>query len=324
LKERFMARPKLLRIYLFSLLGWLIALGLALRFGSVSDIDMETLIAFRLPRAILASAVGMALAVSGAALQALFSNPLCEPYTLGISSGSALGAVLGFAFGFHWMVSGLAGTAFLGALVFMGALHFFANRFRKDGGSGNYSLLLTGVMLGFLGSSLVALCLAVSDQQGVQGVLSWLLGDLSRARLQGSIFSFISVTGLSFLVWNHRKELDALLMGEEMAMTLGMDVQNARKRLIFLCSMLIAVSVSAAGMIGFVGLVVPHLVRKRIGSLHQRLLPLSAIWGATSLVLADTLARMVTRPYELPVGAITAVIGAPFCLWVLARTRRVT
>jgi ABC-type Fe3+-siderophore transport system permease subunit len=317
-----MDRPRIVRIYLISLLCWAVSFALALKFGSVSDIDLEILTAFRLPRAILASAVGMALAVSGAALQALFSNPLCEPYTLGISSGSALGAVLGFAFGFHWMFYGLAGTAFIGAIVFMAILHFFSNRSRSEGG--NYSLLLIGVMLGFLGSSLVALCLAVSDQQGVQGVLSWLLGDLSRARLQGAIFSCLSVSALSFAVWNLRKELDAFLMGEEMAITLGIDVSAARKKLIFLCSMLIAVSVSSAGMIGFVGLVVPHFVRKYVGSLHQRLLPLSAIWGATALILADTLARMVTRPYELPVGAITAVIGAPFCLWVLARsgTRR--
>jgi ABC-type Fe3+-siderophore transport system permease subunit len=319
-----MDRPRIFRIYIFSLLAWVVAFALALKFGSVSDVDLEILTAFRLPRAILASAVGMALAVAGASLQALFSNPLCEPYTLGISSGSALGAVLGFAFGLHWMVYGLAGTAFIGAILFMGILHFFANRSRSEGG--NYSLLLIGVMLGFLGSSLVALCLAVSDQQGVQGVLSWLLGDLSRARLQGAIFSFVSVGALSFAIWNHRKELDALLMGEEMAITLGIDVSMARKRLILLCSMLIAVSVSAAGMIGFVGLVVPHFVRKLVGSLHQRLLPLSAIWGAIALTLADTLARMITRPYELPVGAITAVIGAPFCLWVLARSgsRRAT
>jgi iron complex transport system permease protein len=309
------------RVYGIAIFSWVLAFILALKFGSVSDVDLNTVLVFRLPRALLASAVGMALAVSGAALQGLFSNPLCEPYTLGISSGSALGAVLGFALGFQWMVSGLAATAFVGAIVFMAILYFFSKR--TDTGSGNLSLLLVGVMLGFLGSSLVALCLTVSDQQGVQGVLSWLLGDLSRARLSGALFSLGSVLLLSFAVWNHRKELDALLMGEETAATLGIDVTQARRMLIFLCSMLIAVSVSAAGMIGFVGLVVPHFVRKQVGSLHQKVIPLSAIWGATVLTIADLFARVVSRPYELPVGAITAVVGAPFCLWVISKRRSV-
>jgi iron complex transport system permease protein len=316
------ANKSSVRIYLVSFTCWLISFLLALKLGSVSNAGLEIVTMFRLPRAILASAVGMALAVSGASLQALFSNPLCEPYTIGISSGSALGAVAGFALGFEWMISGLAATAFVGALVFTGILYFFYMRLeRRSDSGGNLSLLLIGVMLGFLGSSLVALCLALTDSQGLQGVISWLLGDLSRARPNGALFSLLSVMGLSFVVWNHRKDLDALLMGEETAMTLGVDVARARKRLILLSSMLIAISVSAAGMIGFVGLVVPHFVRRMVGSLHRKLIPLSAIWGAIVLTLADTLARVLARPYELPVGAVTAVLGAPFCLWVIARRR---
>jgi iron complex transport system permease protein len=314
-----METRKVFRPYVIAIGCWVLSFILALKLGSVSDVDFSVVTALRLPRAILATAVGMALAIAGASLQALFSNPLCEPYTLGISSGSALGAVVGFSLGLQWMVSGLALTAFIGAIIFMGILYFFSRR--TDTGSGNLSLLLIGVMLGFLGSSMVALCLAVTDSQGLQGIMSWLLGDLSRARLAGSSLSLVSVLLLSFAVWNHRKDLDALLMGEETAVTLGVNVNHARRRIIFLSAMLIAVSVSAAGMIGFVGLVVPHFVRKMVGSLHQKMIPLCAIWGATVLVLADMAARVVARPFELPVGAVTAVIGAPFCLWVIARRR---
>jgi iron complex transport system permease protein len=283
---------------------------------------MDLITALRLPRVLLASAVGMALGISGAALQALFSNPLCEPYTLGVSSGSALGAVVGVAFGLEWIVAGLAGTAFAGALFFTWILYMISRRASKDG-SGHLTLLLAGVMLGFLGSSLVALTMAISDSRGIQGAIVWLLGDLSRARLSGAVFSTLSVFGLGIAIWNHRKELDALLMGEEQAATLGVNVTSARKRIVLLLSLMIAVSVAAGGMIGFVGLVVPHFVRRISGSLHYHLLPLAAIWGATVLILADVVARVAASPYELPVGAVTAVLGAPLALWVILQRRSV-
>lgn len=306
------------RVYFYTLLACAIAFILNLKTGTISDADLQLLLALRLPRALLASAVGMGLAVAGTALQALFTNPLCEPYTLGISSGSALGAVMGLTWGIEGIFVGLAGPAFLGASVFSSILFFIAHRTRQ----GNSTLLLSGVMLGFLGSSLVAVWMALSDPNGIQGILYWLLGDLSRARLQGSFLTFITTLILSFFIWRHSRAMDALLMGEEGALSLGISVIGIRQRIIVLTSLLVAVCVSSSGMIGFVGLVIPHLARKLVGSLHLRLLPLAAVLGATTLTLADCLSRIIARPYELPVGVITALLGAPVFLWILLRERR--
>ncbi|OFZ20610.1 MAG: hypothetical protein A2X94_11350 [Bdellovibrionales bacterium GWB1_55_8] len=303
--------------FLAGLLTWLASFALSLRFGAVVDADWKLIAQLRIPRALLASAVGMGLSTAGATLQALFSNPLCEPYTLGISSGAALGAVIGSALGLQWLLAGLTGSAFIGALAFMGVLFVIAHRPNVS----NLSLLLAGVMLGFLGSSLLALWMALSDPEGIQGALVWLLGDLSRARLSGSVASIASMLGLLALIWSRSRELDALLMGEEDALGLGVAVQTVRKRLIILSSLIIAICVSAAGMIGFIGLVVPHFARRFVGSLHRSLLPAVAIWGAAALTLADLVARVATRPYELPVGVVTALIGAPVFLWVMLRKR---
>jgi iron complex transport system permease protein len=301
------------RAYVLGLAFWILFFFLALHFGAVSGLDSDIIAQLRLPRAILASAVGMGLAVSGAVLQALFTNPLCEPYTLGVSSGSALGAVAGAAIGIPFFVSGLSGFALLGALIFAGILYLVSLRV----GSSNYAFLLTGVMLGFMGASLVALFMALSDSNGIQGALVWLLGDLSRARLRGSLATGVAVLGIVTSIWFSWRELDALLMGEEAALSLGVPVTRIRRRMIILTSILIGFCVSGAGMIGFVGLVVPHFARRWVGSLHLKLIPLCAIWGAASLTAADALSRVVARPYELPVGVTTALVGAPVFLWIL-------
>jgi iron complex transport system permease protein len=298
--------------------AWVLAFVLALKLGAVPDADVELITQLRLPRALLASGVGMGLAVAGATLQALFSNPLCDPYTLGISAGAAVGAALGASLGLaSWVVDGLAGTAFAGALLFTGFLYLVSLR----PGRGSNTILLTGVMLGFLGSSLVALWMALSDSNGIQGALFWLLGDLSRARARGAVFSLLASAGLSLTLWARWRELDALLVGEESALALGVEVGRVRRRLMLVTSLLIAVCVSAAGLIGFVGLIVPHLARRFVGSLHLRLLPLCAIWGAAALTGADAVARVAVRPYELPVGVVTALVGAPFFLWVMLQRR---
>ena len=270
-----------------------------------------------MPRVILASAVGMGLAVAGATLQALFANPLCEPYTLGISSGSALGAVIGIGFGMQWSFAGLAGTSFIGALVFALFLYLISLR----AGSSNLTILLAGVMLGFLGSSLVAVWMAFADANGIQGATIWLMGDMSRARLKGSALALMSSTMLSYSIWCGWRQLDALMMGEEGALSLGISVSSARRRFIVLTSLLIGLCVSGAGMIGFVGLVIPHFVRRLVGSLHLELLPLCAIWGAASLTAADALSRVIARPYELPVGVVTALVGAPLFLWIMLQRK---
>ena len=307
--------PKFFRAYGVSFLVWMIAVWVALRWGAVSDPSIEVLTTLRFPRVLLAGGVGLGLAVAGATLQAMFTNPLCEPYTLGISSGAAVGAVIGLTFGLEWNFVGLAGTAFLGALVFAGILFAFATRHR----SGLESLLLSGVMLGFLGSSLVACWMSLTDGNGMQSAIGWLFGDLSRARFRGAIFTFFSILVLCGLTWANWRELDALLLGEEGASSVGVDVLRVRKRMILLTSFLVAVCVSAAGMIGFVGLVVPHFVRRKVGSMHMHLLPLAGLWGSIVLILADLGSRYFAKPYELPVGVVTSLLGAPIFLYLVSR-----
>ncbi len=312
-----MKKNKLWQIYAVSLLGWIGVFCLALRLGAVANADFSLIQEIRLPRALLASLVGAGLAVAGAALQALFCNPLCDPYTLGISSGAALGAILGTSIGLQWILSGFAGTAFLGALLFAALLYSISFRSSRT----SLVLLLTGVMLGFVGNSLVALWMALVDTQGIQSALLWLFGDLSRARLNGTLFLGVGVLLLTFSIWRNWRELDGMLMGEEKALALGIDVVKIRRGIIGNTSILISLCVSAAGMIGFVGLIVPHFVRRLAGSLHFHLIPLCALWGATLLTFADCVSRTVARPYELPVGVITALVGAPVFLLILLGRR---
>ena len=312
-----MIRTTAIKAGIWGLLCWFVSFIAALQLGATSDASMEVISQLRLPRALLASAVGMGLSVSGAVLQALFSNPLCEPYTLGISSGAALGAVLGISLGLQFAFGGLVSSAFVGALVFAFVLYLIALR----PGSSNLTLLLSGVMLGFFGSSLVALWMALTDANGIQSAFFWLMGDLSRARLHSSIFSFVGMLILTLLIVKKWRVLDGLLLGEEAALSLGVDVLKSRKTIILLVSLLIGLSVSSSGMIGFIGLVVPHFVRQFVGSLHRKVLPVAAIWGAAALTAADTLARISFKPYELPVGIVTAIVGAPLFLWVMLKQK---
>lgn len=305
-------------IFLIAISGWITAILINLNTGSIQDINLHLLLSLRLPRALVSSGVGIGLAVAGTSLQALFTNPLCEPYTLGISSGASLGAVIGATLGLEGIFAGLAGSAFFGAFFFSSMLYLIAHRARQ----GNSTLLLSGVMLGFLGSSLVALWMALSDPNGIQGILYWLLGDLSRARFQGSLITLIGVILLSVWIWRQSRAMDALLMGEQDALALGISVSDTRRKIIILSSLIVSLCVSSAGMIGFIGLVIPHFARKWVGSLHLRLIPLAAILGATTLTLADSFARVIVRPYELPVGVITALIGVPLFLWVFLRSRQ--
>src|SRR5262249_31322341 len=154
---------------------------------------------------------------------------------------------------------------------------------------------------------------------GVQGAIFWLTGDLSRARLEGAMISLFLSFVLSVLIWMQSRELDALLLGEEGAMALGVSVGSVRRRMILLVALLVALCVRGSGMIGFVGLVVPHFGRRWVGSIHLALIPLCALLGAAGLTLADAMARIAARPYEIPVGVVTAIIGAPVFLWIMLK-----
>jgi iron complex transport system permease protein len=311
--------PNLYFLFLSTFLVLGLSVWAGIRFGAVTFPSEIVLWEIRLPRVILALSVGAGLAVAGACLQVLFSNPLCEPYTMGVASGAALGAVLGGSLSFFGSALGLNGGAFVGALFFGFLLFLLASQRRVS----QLGLLLVGIMLSLVASSFLALWLAMTDPHGIQGVLSWLLGDLSRARIETSLFSFIVIAFLSVLVWTQSSRMDRMMMGEENARGLGVSVHQMRKRLIFLSSLIVALAVSGAGIIGFIGLMIPHFTRRVVGSLHFVMLPVAFLWGAIALIWGDLAARMILRPEELPVGVVTALIGAPvFILMMLQQSRQ--
>jgi iron complex transport system permease protein len=276
--------------------------------------DGELLWRLRLPRAFAAWTVGAMLSVSGCLMQVLLRNPLADPYILGVSGGAAFFVLLG-------MTLGLA-TALLPLLALAGALASILLVFGLARGTGPWSgtrLLLTGVVTAAGWAALISLLLATGSDGSLRGMLFWLMGDLSYVSLNGwpvvTLFLVIAVAlGLS-------RSLNVLSMGETTAMLLGESVHRLLWLIYLLASLLTASAVSIAGSIGFVGLIVPHLMRLLLGSDHRTLLPAAALFGGLFLVLSDTLARTVLAPRQLPVGVITALLGVPLFLLLLNRAR---
>ena len=293
----------------------LLSLFLRLDFSNAKLILRE----LRFPRLILGISVGGALALSGAVMQTVLANPLADPYTLGIASGAALGAAIGTTVGVKFSFFGLNAGAVIGAGLILTILF----RILKASNREPDSMILIGVMLSLTCASLLAIWMALADPMGVQSINFWLLGDLSRVGLAPALALFGVTAVISSYFFYFSKKLDAFLFGEELVESFGVSVQQTQKISIVLVSVLIGFCVSAVGMIGFVGLVVPHFVRKLIGtSRHKHLLPLSVIWGAVILTLSDVLAKSVGEPHELPVGAVTAVIGAPVFIYIFLKRKK--
>lgn len=274
----------------------------------------------RVPRALLAALVGAGLGLVGAAVQALVRNPLADPYLLGISSGASLGAVgvlvLGGAGGLAAGV-GVSGAAFLGALAALALVWTLA---RRGGGFAPLRLVLAGVGIGqFLSGFTSYLVLQAGDQQRTRGVLFWLMGSLSGATWAQLALPAAAVLGGLAVLQARARGLNALLMGDETAAGVGVPVTRLRRELFATTSVLTGVLVAVSGAIGFVGLMVPHVCRLVCGGDHRRLLPLSALTGAVLLVVVDTVARTALDTQELPVGVVTALVGAPALLYLLDR-----
>jgi iron complex transport system permease protein len=268
----------------------------------------------RLPRALSAFAVGGLLALSGALLQVLLRNPLADPYVLGISGGAAVATLLSMlaGLGAGW----LRGNAFLGAML--STLIVFGLSRAGSAWTQN-RLLLTGVVVAAGWGAVISLILAVAPAAQVQGMLFWLIGDLSYASQPGAAIVAL-VAGLGVSLWLARP-LNLLMRGENVAATLGENPARLRLIIYLLASMLTALAVTLAGSIGFVGLVIPHILRLAGGSDHRYLLPASVLLGGGFLTVADTLARSGAAPMQLPVGVLTALLGVPVFLFLLARTR---
>lgn len=289
----------------------------ALKGQILNDTVDRILFATRLPRIILAAAIGSALAMSGLAAQTLFRNPLASPYIVGVSSGSAVGAVAAMllintttaitfaAVPAFSIVSGLLVTA----IVFL---------FGRRGENFGYGLLLAGIAIGALCSSVTAGALYLADER-LQNLVFWLMGGFWRANWHHVLLMApVSAFGLITLIIL-APAMNVALAGDRSAQDLGLNIKKLQKLLLVFIALETALAVSLTGIIGFVGLVVPHLLRLIIGADHNRLVPATAIGGALLMVLADTLARTLAAPAEIPVGILTAMVGAPIFLWLLQR-----
>jgi iron complex transport system permease protein len=254
------------------------------------------------------------LAVSGCLMQVLLRNPLADPYILGVSGGAALFALLGLSLGLAMAWTPLLALA--GALV---AVLIVFGLARGDGPWSGTRLLLTGVVTAAGWGALISLVLATGPDNSLRGMLFWLMGDLSYARLPAWTLAVLALCLL--LVLANARRLNVLSMGETTARLLGESTQHLLWGIYFLSSLLTATAVSVAGSIGFVGLIVPHLMRLLVGSDHRILIPSAALFGGAFLVLSDTLARTVMAPRQLPVGVITALLGVPLFLALLNRAR---
>ncbi|MDR1163012.1 MAG: iron ABC transporter permease [Candidatus Accumulibacter sp.] len=284
-------------------------------FGAADNTSSEVVRSLRLPRALSGFACGGLLALAGALLQVLLRNPLADPYVLGISGGAGIGAMLAILFGFG-AVSVNAG-AFLGAFAAMLVVFGLA---RGDGSWTQTRLLLTGVIVAAGCGAGVALMLSVAPDNRLRGMLFWLMGDLSQSGdpyLALGVLAAVLVSAFPFA-----RELNLLSRGDALAQTLGVRVAFLRRGVYFTASLATATAVTLAGSVGFVGLIVPHLIRLAAGNDQRVLLPASALAGGSLLLIADTLARAVIAPQQLPVGVLTALIGVPVFLFLLARDAR--
>ncbi len=273
----------------------------------------------RFPRVLLGGLVGAGLAVVGATMQALVRNPLADPYLLGVSSGASLGAVAVLLLGITWFgVFSLSIAAFLGALLAFTCVYVLA---RHGGRVTTTRLILAGVAVAYvLGALTDFMIYKAPNGESVRGVLFWLLGGLGSARWEFLGLPALVLAAATILLVLQARSLNALSVGEETAATLGVDTNRFRQGIFALTSLLTGTLVAVSGGIGFVGLMMPHIVRLFVGADHRRLLPVSVLVGAIFLIWVDVLARIIVAPQELPIGIITALLGAPFFIWLMWRS----
>jgi iron complex transport system permease protein len=289
--------------------------------GNFSIASEEELILFsvRLPRIIFAGLVGAALSLGGVIFQAILRNPLADPYILGISGGSALGAIIGIVIGAGSFYLGIPVLAFLGALATVFLVFTVAGSARSP--LPDNSLLLSGVVVNAFFSAAILFFLSIVNSMELRSITFWLMGDLSGASTREVAIAAVCLLVGFILLYAQANKLNLIVQGEDTARYLGVHVEKTKRGLLIVTSLIISVAVSLAGIIGFVGIMVPHFMRLVFGSDHRLLLPVSALFGASFLMVADTLARVVIAPAELPVGVITALCGAPYFIFLLKRNQ---
>ena len=286
--------------------------------GSLSDIVWFV----RLPRLVLAIGIGIALSVSGSIMQAIVKNPLADPYVLGVSSGASLGATLAILLG----VGSFLGSGYVGLVAFAGAflVSLAVVALANVGGRAN------SVKLSLSGTALSAICGAVSNfvlyvinssSGALEAVIRWTLGSLAAAKWETNILMLLVAVAGTLFFWTQHRTLNLMLLGDESAITLGTDLHRWRIVYLLIASLMIGFAVYTAGIIGFVGLIVPHAVRILFGTDHKKLIPISARLGALFLLWADVLCRVLLPRKELPIGILTAMVGAPVFIYLMARKR---
>ena len=274
----------------------------------------------RLPRVVMAMAAGSALSVSGAAYQGMFRNSMADPYVLGISSGASAGAAIGAVLNAHLSqyVNLVPLLAFAGAIVATLLVYNFGRVGSKVPVT---TLLLSGIAVSFIMSSVMTLAMVLNRDQANR-IIFWTLGSFTAASWK-NLYIVLPVCMIGvIIVMFFSRDLDAMMSGDDAARTLGVEVERLKKILLGVTSLMVAIVVSSCGVIGFVGLVIPHISRLLIGPAHRRLLPLSALLGALFLLLCDLAARMIMPPAEIPIGVITALCGSPFFIYLLQKAKR--
>lgn len=281
----------------------------------------------RLPRTLLAALIGAGLAISGAAIQAVFRNPLADPGLIGVSSGAALAAITMIVLGDvllvgvleQWRTPALPIAAFIGGLLTTALIYRLST---ASGATRIHTLLLAGVAIAALTGAISGVLTYMADDAQLRSLTFWSMGSLGGATWPTLISALPWIAIALVVIPYFSQALNALLMGEQVAQHLGMPAQRIKKVILALAALSVGASVAVAGMIGFVGLVVPHVMRLWLGPDHRRLLPACALAGASLLIGADVLSRILIAPAELPIGIITALIGSPFFLWLLLNQGR--
>lgn len=294
-----------------------------IRFGSVdissmTDADKYILYSMRIPRVLMCIITGSTLAVCGCAYQAVFKNPLSDPYILGVSSGASLGAALAIILGLDSLLLGVTLPSFVVALLTV----FVIMKLSQVGSRMHTTtLLLAGISMNFLISALISIIMFI-DKEDMHKIYFWTMGSLSGVRYSDVITTFVfSFIGIAF-VWIYAKRLNALLLGDMQATSLGIDVEKTKKSVLIVSTLMTAAVVSCTGVIGFVGLVVPHIVRLLVGADNRRIIPFSIFGGAIFMLCADILARNVITSSELPIGSVTSLVGAPFFIYLLYNAKK--
>ncbi|MCX7883594.1 MAG: iron ABC transporter permease [Caloramator sp.] len=275
----------------------------------------------RLPRAFLACFIGMGLSMVGLVYQGIFKNPMADPFVLGTSSGSALGASIAIVLGIEKTFLGLssiAACAFTGAVLTTLVVYNIA---KVGNRASNTNLLLSGVAMNFFLSSIISFIM-VLDRNQVEKIVFWTLGSLAGANYKNVMLLILIVIPSSFIIYFFYRDLNIIATGEETASSLGVEVEKVKNLMFIISSLIVATCVSVSGIIGFVGLIMPHIVKIIIGPDYKKALPLTLLWGAIFMVLCDILSRSILSPAEIPIGVITSFFGAPYFIYLLYKDKK--